>query len=64
MRAGAGPSHNNYVGRQTTNLDMLMRHLGADNDKLKVDGLELLPNLIAKRWGNLAAPESKRMDPE
>ena len=42
---------------------MLMRHLGADNDKLKVDGLELLPDLIAKRWGNLAAPEAKEWIP-
>jgi phage terminase small subunit len=37
------------------NLDMLMRHLGAYNDKLKIDGLESLPDLLAKRWGDSAA---------
>lgn len=39
------------------NLDMLMRHLGAYNDKVKLEGLETLPDLINKRWG--APPQSE-----
>jgi hypothetical protein len=43
---------------KTKNLDMLMRHLGAYNDNLKLDGIESLPEILAKRWGNPVPTEA------
>lgn len=37
-------------------LDMLMRHLGAYNDKMKIEGLQSLPEILAMRWGSERPP--------
>jgi hypothetical protein len=42
-------------------LDMLMRHLGAYNDKVRLEGLESLPDMLAKSWGNPVPTETKQI---